>query len=135
MMAYPQSQNPLAAKNKLIGSFNIIKKETEEIRKKTFEKYTYEDLSKYNDARKGSRGYIYTATIDPGKWAAVKCEHPLDLSQLKGEAGGTGYYAISPSQNRLQEPVTIIMLIDSCNAFIDQTDDLLKELFSKAVFD
>ena len=113
----------------------IIKKETEVISKKTFEKYTYEDLTKYNDARNGSRGYIYAATIEPGKWAAAKCEHPLDLSQLKGNTGGAGYYAISPSQNRLQEPVTIIMLIDSCNAFIGQTDELLKELFSKAVFD
>ena len=135
MMAYPQSQNPDAAKNKLINSFNVIKKETEVISKKTFEKYTYEDLTKYNDARNGSRGYIYTATIEPGKWAAAKCEHILDLTQLKGESGGTGYYVISPSQNRLQEPVTIIMLVDSCNAFIGQTDDLLKELFSKAVFD
>lgn len=135
MMVYPQSFNPDASKDKLINSFNIIKKETEEINKKNFDKYTYEDLSKYNDARKGSRGYIYTATIKPGKWAAVKCEHPVDLSQLKGNSGEIGYFAITPSQNRLQEPVTVIMLIDSCNAFIEQTDDLLKELFSKAIFD
>ena len=135
MMVYPQSFNPDASKDKLINSFNIIKKETEEINKNNFDKYTYEDLSKYNDARKGSRGYIYTATINPGKWAAVKCEHPVDLSQLKGNSGEIGYFAITPSQNRLQEPVTVIMLIDSCNAFIEQTDDLLKELFSKAIFD
>lgn len=135
MMVYPQSFNPAASKEKLISSFNIIKKDTEEISEKTFEKYTYEDLSKYNDARKGSRGYIYAATIEPGKWASVKCEHPFDLSQLKGESGGTGYYVIAPSQKRLQEPVTVIMLIDSCNAFIEQTDQLLNELFSKAEFD
>lgn len=136
MMIYPQSFNPAASKDRLISSFNIIKKDTEKISKKTFEKYTYEDLSKYNDARKGSRGYIYTATIEPGKWAAVKCEHPFDLSQLKGNSsGGPGYYVIAPSQNRLQEPVTVIMLIDSCNAFIEQTDQLLNELFSKAIFD
>ena len=135
MLAYPQSLNPSVSKDKLINSFIITKKETEEINKKTFEKYTFEDLSKYNDARKGSHGYIYAATIEPGKWAAVKCEHALDLSQLKGNPGEVGYYAISPSQNRLQEPVTVVILVDSCNAFIEQTDELLKELFSKAIFD
>ena len=135
MMVYPQSLNPEASKNKFLNLFNIIKKETEEINQKTFEKYTYEDLSKYNDDRKGSRGYIYTAEITPGKWAAAKCEHPLDLSKLKGKSGETGYYAIDPGQDRLQEPVTIIMLIDSCNAFIEQTDELFRDLFSKAVFD
>ena len=58
------------------------------------------------------------------------------LSQLKGDSsGGPGYYVIAPSQNRLQEPVTVIILIDSCNAFIEQTDQLLSELFSKAIFD
>ena len=135
MMVYPESFNPLAAKNKLISAFNIINKETEEINKKTFEKYTYEDLSKYNDARNGSRGYIFTATIEPGKWSGAKCEHPVDLSKLKSNDGNIGYYAIEPSQNRLQEPVTIIMLVDSCNAFIEQTDQLLNEVFSKAKID
>ena len=48
---------------------------------------------------------------------------------------GAKYYAITPSQKRLQEPLIVLILVDSCNAFIEQTDQLLSELFSKAVFD
>ncbi len=137
MMVYPSAIDSKAAKANLLKSFNIIKKENEQIDNKTFEKYTYEDLTKYADARQGSRGYIYAATIEPGKWSGARCEHAVDMSKLveQSGSGSPSYYTVAPSQNRLQEPLTVLILVDSCNALIDQTDQLLKELFSKAVFD
>ena len=134
MLIYPQSINSESAINKMLNSFKIIKKENAQIDKKSFVKYTYEDLEKYNDARKGSRGYIYTATINPGEWTGARCEHAVDFSTINANEGSS-FYAVSPSQNRLQEPVTVFMLVDSCNALIEQTDQLLNELFSKAKFD
>ena len=137
IMVYPAASDSKKAKANLLKSVNIIKKENEEIDGKIFEKYTYEDLTKYADARQGSRGYIYAATIEPGKWSGARCEHAVDMTKFTGSSGSGGakYYALSPSQNRLQEPLTVFMFVDSCNALIDQTDQLLKELFSKAVFD
>lgn len=137
IMVYPAASDSKKAKANLLKSVNIIKKENEEIDGQIFEKYTYEDLTKYADARQGSRGYIYAATIEPGKWSGARCEHAVDMTKFTGSSGSGGakYYALSPSQNRLQEPLTVFMFVDSCNALIDQTDQLLKELFSKAVFD
>ena len=137
MMVYPAAADSKKAKANLLKSVNIIKKENEEIDGKTFEKYTYEDLTKYADARQGSRGYIYAATIEPGKWSGARAEHAVDMSKFTENSGSEGvkYYAITPSQKRLQEPLTVFMFVDSCNALIDQTDQLLSELFSKAVFD
>ena len=137
MMVYPSVIDSKTAKENLLKSFNIIKKENVQIDKKSFEKYTYEDLTKYADARQGSRGYVYAATIEPGKWSGARCEHAADMSKLVGQSDSEGpsYYSVVPSQNRLQESITVIILVDSCNAFIEQTDQLLNELFSKAVFD
>lgn len=137
MMVYPSAIDSKTAKANLLKSFNIINKENIQIDKKYFEKYTYEDLTKYADARQGGRGYIYAATIEPGKWSGARSEHAVDMSKFTGNSGSEGakYYAITPSQNRLQEPLTVIILVDSCNALIEQTDQLLSELFSKAVFD
>ena len=136
LILYPQSIYPEAYKNNLLKSFNIIKKDTEQIDNKTFEKYTFEDLTKYADARQGSRGYIYEATIEPGKWSGARCEHAVDMSKVvaNSESGNPSYYTVEPSQNRLQEPLKVFILVDSCNALIEQTDKLLRELFSKAVF-
>ena len=137
MLLYPQSTNPIPAVNKLLNSFKIISKENVQIDKKSFVKYTYEDLEKYNDARQGSRGYIYAATIEPGEWSGARCEHAVNYYEINqnNKSEGTKYYAIAPSQNRLQEPVTIVMLVDSCNALIEQTDQILSELLNKAKFD
>lgn len=136
MIVYPQSIYSEANKTNLLKSLNIIKKETVEIDKKSFEKYTYEDLTKYTDARNGSRGYVYASTIEPGKWSEARCEHAADLSKLTNNSGSDspGYYAMAPSYKRLQEPVTVIIFVDSCNALIEETDQLLNELFSKATF-
>ena len=135
IMAYPDSIYSDSVKKNLLEKFPIIKTETEEISHKKFEKYTYEDLTKYNDARKGSRGYLYFASIEPGKWAGAKCEHEIDLSKISADSGKTKFYAISPSQNRLQEKANIVILVDSCNALSKETDKLLEDLFEKAVFD
>ncbi len=137
MMVYPSAIDSKTAKANLLKSFNIIKKENVLIDEKSFEKYTYEDLTKYADARQGSRGYVYAATIEPGKWSGARCEHAVDMTKLVGQSGSgsPSYYSVAPSQNRLQEPLTVLILVDSCNALIEQTDQLLNELFSKAVFD
>ena len=136
IMIYPQSIYSEANKKNLLNMFPVIKRETEEIDNKTFEKYTFEDLTKYADARNGSRGYLYAASIEPGKWSEARCEHAADLSNFTKNSGSDSpsYYAMSPSYKRLQEPLTVFIIVDSCNALIEETDKLLSELFSKAVF-
>ena len=140
MLVYPNSIYSDSIKDKLVSSFNVIQTDTCTISKHNFEKYTYEDLSKYNDIRKGARGYLYAATIEPEKWSGIRCEQVVDIAQYTNSSdsdssGEPRYYAIQPTQNRLQEPVTVIIVVDSCVALSEETDALLEELFSKAVFE
>ncbi len=137
LMIYPESIYSENIKHKLLGGFPIIKEEKVEISKKEFIKYTYEDLSKYQDARKGSRGYFFTGKIIPGKYSGLRCEHKVDYSKVNSEksSGQMKYYATAPSYKRLNEPVEIFILVDSCNALIKETDDLLDEIFSNTVFE
>lgn len=139
LMAYPESIYTESAKNKLIKNVSAVKADNEEISHKLFEKYTYEDPSKYNDIRKGAKGYLYFATITPEKWIAAKCEHETDFSTMydsegKKEKKSASYFAISPSMDRLKEPVNVMILVDSCNALAEDTEKLLNELFSRSVF-
>ena len=137
LMVYPESLDPEHKKQNMLNSLPITKKEKTEINGKEFEKYTYEDSSKYQDARNGALGYFYAAKIMPEKLSGVKCEHEVDLSKVKSE-GGDGqpkFYAIAPAQKRLDEPVEVLIIVDSCNALKDETIKLLDDFFSKAVFE
>ncbi|MBO4319333.1 MAG: hypothetical protein J5857_02570 [Treponema sp.] len=141
IMAYPESIYTSKEKDRLMAKLKTTKTEKQEISGKTFTKYTFEDPTSYTDFRNGQIGYLYEATINPGKLSTVKCEHPADLASRAGNSsenkseGNQTFYAIKPSQNRIQEPMRIFILVDSCNALKDETDQLLEELFSKAVFD
>lgn len=137
LMIYPESLYSESIKQKTLNSLPITKKEKIEISGKEFEKYTFEDSSKYQDARNGALGYFYAAKITPEKLSGVKCEHEVDFSKVKSE-GGAGqpkYFAIAPAQKRLNEPVEIQIIVDSCNALKDETIKLLEDFFSKAVFE
>ncbi|MBO6100231.1 MAG: hypothetical protein J6P07_02730, partial [Spirochaetaceae bacterium] len=136
-MVYPESLYSESIKQKTLNSLPITKKEKIEISGKEFEKYTFEDSSKYQDARNGALGYFYAAKITPEKLSGVKCEHEVDFSKVKSE-GGAGqpkYFAIAPAQKRLNEPVEVLIIVDSCNALKDETIKLLEDFFSKAVFE
>lgn len=137
LMVYPESLYSESVKQKQLNSLPITKKEITKINGKEFEKYTFEDSSKYQDARNGALGYFYAAKIMPEKLSGVKCEHEVDLSKVKSE-GGDGqpkYFAIAPAQKRLDEPVEVLIIVDSCNALKDETIKLLDDFFSKAVFE
>ncbi|MBP5359465.1 MAG: hypothetical protein J6Y69_09860 [Treponema sp.] len=139
LMVYPDSIYTSNERERLMAKLKTTKTEKQEISGKTFTKYTFEDPTSYADFRNGQIGYLFEATIDPGKWATVKCEHPAELSSRteknnKSEGNQT-FYAMKPALNRIQEPMRIFILVDSCNALKDETDQLLEELFSRAVFD
>lgn len=137
LMVYPESLYSEDKKQNTLKSLPITKKETAEISGREFEKYTFEDSSKYQDARNGALGYFYAAKITPEKLSGVKCEHEVDFSKVKSE-GGAGqpkYFAIAPAQKRLNEPVEVLIIVDSCNALKDETIKLLDDFFSKAVFE
>lgn len=137
LMIYPESLYSESIKQKTLNSLPITKKEKIEISGREFEKYTFEDSSKYQDARNGALGYFYAAKITPEKLSGVKCEHEVDFSKVKSE-GGAGqpkYFAIAPAQKRLNEPVEVLIIVDSCNALKDETIKLLDDFFSKAVFE
>ena len=76
---------------------------------------------------------VYTAKIVPEQYSGIRCEHETDYSQRM--SGQTKYYAAAPAQKRLNEPVEIILLVDSCTALSNETDKLLEEFFSKSVFE
>ena len=136
-MVYPESHYNEAIKDNMLQSMPVIGKENVTIAKQVFEKYSCEDLTKYQDIRKGARTYIYFGKITPDVYSGLRCECPVDFTKMeKGEnASNPSYYATSPAQKRLEEPLYMIMLVDTCNALLEETDALLEELFSKAVFE
>ena len=81
-LIYPESIYTDDTEESLKKSLNIIKTETVKIDNKNFTKYTYEDLSKYNDDRQGALGYLYTAKIMPGATFGAKCEHDIDIASI-----------------------------------------------------
>lgn len=114
LMVYPESLYSEDKKQNTLKSLPITKKETAEISGREFEKYTFEDSSKYQDARNGALGYFYATKITPEKLSGVKCEHEVDFSKVKSE-GGAGqpkYFAIAPAQKRLNEPVEVLIIVD-----------------------
>ncbi|MBO7486281.1 MAG: hypothetical protein J6T84_09515 [Spirochaetaceae bacterium] len=137
LIVYPESLYSEGIKQRMLNSLPIVKKETTKISGKEFEKYTFEDSSKYQDARNGALGYFYAAKIIPKKFSGVKCEHEIDFSNVKSEdkTGQVRYFAINPTQNRLDEPIEVFIIVDSCNALKDETINLLDDFFSKAVFE
>ena len=141
LMAFTAELDSDLGKEIMLSSMNIVKKESETISGKTFEKYICEDLSRYSDIRQGARSYVYSAAVAPGQWSSLKCEHAVDWQSVfnskreKESPEKSVYYRFEPAQNRLQEPVSILIFVDSCNALAGETEKLLSELFSKSVFD
>ena len=140
LLVYPQSLYATEKKDKLLNSFKILNTENVEISNHTFEKYTYENLEQYNDKRNGSRGYIYYGKIDGDKYSGANCEHAIDWFEVlknsnEESSGSQKFFKITKSQKRLSEPIHFFILVDSCNALIDETDDLLEKLFSRAIFE
>lgn len=137
MFLYPKSIYSEDVKQNYINSNPIINQENVKIDKTEFEKYTYEDLYKYNDERKGARGYYYFGTINPSQFSGARCEHPFNMQEtlIKQEGGNTSYYAIAPTQKHLQEPIHVVILVDSCNAVAEETIQLLDDIFSKTIME
>lgn len=137
LIFFPDSiyQNDL--KEKYLNQYPIINKENVKIDKTEFEKYTFEDLSKYNDDRKGLRGYLYFGTIMPSPFSGARCEHEIDLQKLMQENEGEEaiYYRIANTQNHLKEPIHVVILVDSCNAVSEETIKLLDDIFSKTIME
>lgn len=137
-LIYPESIYTDDTEESLKKSLNIIKTETVKIDNKKFTKYTYEDLSKYNDDRQGALGYLYTAKIMPGATFGAKCEHDIDIASIMKNSENNSkekFFRIEPAQKRLNEPVNIFILVDSCNVIANETQQLLDEIFSKTVFE
>ena len=140
VMAFPESVNSDNTANTFL-SLPIISKETIEIDGVEFEKYVYENLSSYNDARNGARGYIFIGTVEPGKNSGARVEHEIDLSKISinsdegSEGSNVAYYSLPPAYKRINESVKYFFLIDSCNAIAEETEQLIDELFEMVRFD
>lgn len=136
VLAYPESLYEDSIKQKYLKMFNSSDMCIVNMSDNDFERYEIEDLSRYNDVRGGARGYLYVSKIVPNKYAGAMCEHSFDLSTAKkdNDSGEPFYFKYEPAQNRLNEPVNIFILVDSCNALADETDKLLRDMFERAVF-
>lgn len=140
MMAFPTKLFGDDIENGYSSKLPVINHETKMINKTEFSIYTYEDKSKYQDLRNGSRGYLYCATITPNKNSGVKCEHAIDLQSLKDNSQKDSeaqdkYYQSKDAYKRLDEPVTIIICVDSCNAIAKETLEFMDDFLSKSVFE
>ncbi len=132
--AYTDSIFNDSVKKKILKTFPKTKKEKIKIGDNKFEKYTLKDLSKYNDIRKGFKGYVYVSKIVPDQFSGAGCEFDVDLQNL--EYSGTGkFYHVRPSKKRFAEPLYIVIVVDSCMALEKETSDIVAEILSKSVFE
>ena len=92
------------------------------------------DLSKYNDIRKGFKGYVYISKIVPDQFSGAGCEFDVDLQNLEYSGAGK-FYHVRPSKKRFAEPLYIVIVVDSCMALEKETSDIVAEILSKSVFD
>jgi len=101
-----------------------------------FKKITYENPDIYNDDRKGFRSFLYVADIVPEKFSGAKCEHPFYPAAKKSQSSNDSvvYYSFPHTLTRLNEPVRVYVLVDSCAALSKETDKLMEDLFAHAVF-
>jgi len=138
ILAYPESFYTDDIKANVLNGFPITTTESIEIDEEIFTKSTYEDLSKYNDARKGAKGYIFSGKIEPLGFDGARVEHEIDLYSLvqnRENKSNPTYYAFTPTYKRIDEPMNYIILVDSCNVIAEETQDLINELFEKVRFD
>lgn len=136
VFAYPETIYNDSIKQGYIKDLPVINKEEVKIDGKVFEKYTFQDLTKYNDIRKGSKGYLYFGKIVPDQFSGARCEQDIDFEQMNIPGGPKpSFYKITPSKKRFAEPLHIIILVDSCVALEKQTADLVEEILSKSVFE
>lgn len=100
--------------------------------------YTYEDKSRYQDIRKGAKGYVYTATIEPTEVSGLNCETPLDLNLMLSQTNGNeqiNYYKTKKTFTRLNIPLQYTIFVDSCNAIDKETEKFLDKFMSEAIFE
>lgn len=157
IFAYPDSFFSDSVKQNFIKNLPIIKTENVIIDKKKFEKHTYQDLSKYNDIRKGSKGYFYYSKIVPEEFSGARCEMDVDFSSLNlnqaesiatsssstdsGDSNSAekspkvSFYRVSPTKKHLAEPIHFLIFVDSCVALDKETSDFLEDFFSKSIFE
>lgn len=139
LIAFPKSMTPEYWMEFTLYAVaqNVVNEEKKMIGNNEFTVTTYEDLNKYNDFRRGSRGYVYTATITPKEDSGARCEHAIDLSKAlnKDSAQQIRYYKLEPTYNRIQDPVNIILLVDSCNAIAEETQSWIDSFLENVVFE
>lgn len=118
------------------ADLNIIKTEEKEYNGVKWTVYTYEDKNKYNDVRKGAKGYLYTATISPKENSGLKCETPINLEMLnKQKDQSPTYYLQKKVYTRLEAPITYSILVDSCNALSKETQKFIDDFMDRAIFE
>ena len=100
--------------------------------------YTYEDKSRYQDFRKGVKGYIYEATIEPTMYSGFRCETPLNLNLMLSQNDGdnqVNYYKTKPAYTRLPAKLQVEIFVESCNAIDKETKKFLDQFMSEAIFE
>lgn len=118
----------------------VINKETKTIKNNEFSVYTFEDKTKYQDKRNGSLGYIYCTTVTPKVFSGDRCEHTIDFrflgdNQSDGEKNEARYFHMKEAYKRLDEPITVLIFVDSCNALAKETEAWLTDFIQKSIFE
>jgi len=138
VMAFPGSSDVDSLRKKYTEMFSAVEDGKVQIDGIEFEKYAYEDSTKYTDERNGALGYFYIASVPAGKNGGARCEHEVNwqnVLQNDGTDSDTRFFRMSPAQKRLDLPVCYLIIVDSCTALKKETDSLMKEVLSKIKFD
>lgn len=121
-----------------LDNANIQKIEKKDYNGVNWTVYTYEDKSRYQDFRKGVKGYIYEATIEPTMYSGFRCETPLNLNLMLSQNDGdnqVNYYKTKPAYTRLPAQLQIEIFVESCNAIDKETKKFLDQFMSEAIFE
>lgn len=101
-----------------------VKASTKKIGNIEFEVFEGEDMNSYVDVRNGQRGIYLIGKIPYNEKSGIGLESstsfPLNQDE---ESNGPRYFKVNPVLDRIPETVTVMLMLDSCNAIYKDSSE------------
>ncbi len=114
-------------------TISVVNEEVKIINGIRFKVFTFENPSIYTD-RGGGRGYYLTAEIQPSEFSNCSIEFPYLVTSNEAETG-LSYYPLGQDFDRIDHPVFVAILLDTCNEIFTESSIFFWELLNETIFE
>lgn len=120
--------------NNILKQLPITNKEEKSVNGIIYTVYTYEDPTTYIEMG-GSKGYCITTEMNPSDQSNLNIEFPYEIGINNIEEGSVSYYALRNGFDRIEKPVRMSILLDSCNDVFNESSDFFWKLISETILE